>query len=148
MRNRRAGERNTMNIRDRARSAGLFARLRRDPRRGWVAGVCVGIADFFGWNVKLIRLLVIASLIISGFFPVGVIYLGLWYLMEDVTKSPLDDERERTPRRPSPYSPPPSSDPVDVNLRFARLERRLRSMEACVTSSDFELRREFRKLES
>ena len=34
-----------------------------------------------------------------------------------------------------------------TNTRVSRLEERLRNMEACVTSDEFELRRELRKLE-
>jgi phage shock protein C len=123
---------------------GFFDRLRRHPRDGWIAGVCAGLAEFFDWNAKLIRVVFVAAFIISGFFPVGVIYLVLWYLM---------DEAEATPARSTvgaaegatPFRAPPTAD--EVKARFSRLEERLRNMEACVTSDEFELRRELRKLE-
>lgn len=138
-----------MSIRDRVRSGGLFSRLHRYPRRGWVAGVCVGLADFFDWNVKLIRILLIASFVISGFFPVGVIYLALWYLMDEGDVEDRGDAYRPQRRRGSDPRPPPAGGPssADLSGRFARLEQRLRNMEDCVTSSDFELRRELRKLE-
>jgi phage shock protein C len=140
-----------MSIRDHVRSVGLFSRLRRYPKEGWVAGVCAGLADFFGWNVKLIRILLVASLIVSGFFPVGVIYLALWYLLDeaDMDDAGIDHSSRR---RRSRYRGPNTSTAggagsADLSGRFARLEQRLRNMEDCVTSSDFELRRELRKLE-
>ncbi len=135
-----------MSIRKRIRSGGIFSRLHRYPREGWVAGVCQGLAEFFDWNVKLIRVLFILSFIVSGFFPVGVIYLILWYLMENG-----DDTEAREPPRPRHRRHADAARPVGPNelkLRFSRLEHRLRDLEACVTSGDFELRREFRKLES
>ncbi|TJY60799.1 PspC domain-containing protein [Sinimarinibacterium sp. CAU 1509] len=138
-----------MNIRDRVRSGGLFSRLRRYPKQGWIAGVCVGLGEFFGWNVKLIRVLLIASFVVSGFFPVGVIYLALWYLMDEAE---LDDAGRSRPYTPSggPSTPPSphTASNTELSSRFARLEQRLRNMEDCVTSSEFELRRELRKLES
>jgi phage shock protein C len=123
---------------------GFFDRLRRYPRDGWIAGVCVGLGEFFGWNVKLIRVVFVAAFIISGFFPVGLIYIVLWYLMDEA-------EPQRRGASPgvsdtsTPYRAPPTAD--EVKARFSRLEERLRNMEACVTSDEFELRRELRKLE-
>ncbi|MES0874267.1 PspC domain-containing protein [Sinimarinibacterium thermocellulolyticum] len=133
-----------MSIRDRAREAGFFDRLRRHPKRGWVAGVCAGLAEFFDWNVKLIRLVFVAAFIISGFFPVGVIYLALWYLMDEDAPPPhrgdVGGHAASTPGQAAPT-------PAELRLRLRRLEERLRNMEACVTSDEFELRRELKKLE-
>jgi len=147
-----------VSIRDRVREGSFLERLRRHPRQGWVSGVCVGLAEFFDWNVKVVRIVFVAAFIISGFFPVGVIYLVLWYLMDDVDAEPVI--RSERPHYSGPsggassrsysgrsYSSAPRST-EDVKTRFTRLEERLRNMEACVTSEEFELRRELRKLES
>lgn len=128
------------------KSSSSFARMRRYPDRGWIAGVCAGLADYLDWNLKLVRVIFIVAFIFSGFFPVGLIYCVLWYL--------LDSEDSGTHANSSGYSPPPRYDSPprsgaagDVRARFVRLEDRLRGLEECVTSKDFELRREFRKLE-
>lgn len=137
-----------MSIRERVREGTFFERLRRYPQRGWVAGVCAGLAEFFDWNVKLLRVLFVAGLIVSGFFPIGLIYLVLWYLMEPAdgdTRSPSSHEDVTAGRYGSHSAPAPSA--TDVKARFTRLEERLRNMEACVTSDEFELRRELKKLE-
>lgn len=142
-----------MSIRDRVREGSFFERLRRYPREGWLSGVCVGLAEFFDWNVKLVRVVFAASFIISGFFPVGLIYLVLWYLMDEADAAPparAERARYRSASDDSysarSHSSPPRS-AEDVKSRFTRLEERLRNMEACVTSEEFELRRELRKLE-
>ncbi len=133
-----------MSIRSRVREeVGLFQRMRRYPDRGWIAGVCAGLADFFDWNVKLIRLLFVAGLILGGFFPAGVIYLLLWYLMEP---GDAPDSRSACASYASGSSAGAAT-PSELKARFVRLEQRLRNMEACVTSHEFELRRELRKLE-
>lgn len=125
------------------RQAGFFDRLRRYPRDGWIAGVCAGLAEFFDWNVKLIRVVFVAAFIISGFFPVGVIYIVLWYLMDEADPGPA--ATTSSAGAAPTYRRPATAD--EVRARFSRLEQRLRNMEACVTSDEFELRRELRKLE-
>jgi len=50
------------------------------PRQGRViAGVCAGLAQRFGWNANLIRLLFLLSCLLPG--PQFVIYLVLWVLI-------------------------------------------------------------------
>ncbi|MFC5994690.1 PspC domain-containing protein [Pseudonocardia hispaniensis] len=50
------------------------------PRHGTViAGVCAGLAERFGWNPNLVRLLFLLSCLLPG--PQFVIYLVLWVLM-------------------------------------------------------------------
>lgn len=140
-----------MSIRDRVREGSFFERLRRYPREGWLSGVCVGLAEFFDWNVKVVRVVFLAAFIISGFFPVGLIYLVLWYLMDEAGSAPEPRAERHSYRGTSEsaysrsYSAPRSTE--DVKTRFTRLEERLRNMEACVTSEEFELKRELRKLE-
>ena len=38
-----------------------WQRLYRDTRRAWLAGVCAGIADYFGVSVGLVRFLTFLS---------------------------------------------------------------------------------------
>jgi phage shock protein C len=140
-----------MSIRERVREGtGFLSGLRRYPKSGWVAGVCAGLGAYFEWNVKLLRVLFLLGLIVSGFFPVGVIYLLLWYLMDpDEATQPAYAPRTSTSDAPRAdvYAPATGGN-SDVRARFARLEQRLRGMEECVASKDFELRRELKKLES
>lgn len=121
---------------------GSLSSMRRYPEDGWIAGVCAGVADYFGWSVKLIRVLVILAFVFSGFFPVGIVYLALWYLMDPAeagaTMSPGLSGSPRTG----------GVSPATARARFERLERRLRTIESCVTQEELELRREFKNLET
>ncbi|MGH3873168.1 MAG: PspC domain-containing protein [Pseudonocardiaceae bacterium] len=50
------------------------------PQEGKViAGVCAGLAQRFGWNANLVRLLFVLSCLLPG--PQFVIYLVLWVIM-------------------------------------------------------------------
>lgn len=123
------------------------SRFLRYPTQGYIAGVCAGIAEYLDWNVKLIRALAVLTLIFGGGFPIILVYCVLWYVMDP---APGGEPRDRG-QTPGPHAAGghdgggPSMS--DLQRRFARMEERLRNMEECVTSSDYELRRELRKLE-
>ena len=124
-----------------------FSGLRRIPERGWIAGVCAGIAEYFGWNVKLLRVALVVAVVL-GAGAMIVVYLILWYVMDPIEPayyagSPGHDGGN------DPGSPPgrrPSM--AEVQVRFERLDQRLRGIEECVTDKEFELRRELKKLEA
>ncbi|WP_028079216.1 PspC domain-containing protein [Solimonas soli] len=129
---------------------GTLSAMRRYPGEGWIAGVCAGVADYFGWSVKVVRVLVILALIFSGFFPVGVIYLALWYLMDpaDAPAPYRGTGAGGGPRTPPAGGRPGGLSPGDAKARFEKLDRRLRQIEACVTQDELDLRRQFKDLEA
>lgn len=124
-----------------------FAGLRRIPQRGVVAGVCAGIAEYFGWNVKLLR----AALVISVLFGAGamiVVYLILWYVMDPVEPDAAPASGHDGGGTPGPGLQGRQPTLTEVQMRFERLDARLRNIEECVTDQEFELRRELKKLEA
>ncbi|HET7694594.1 MAG TPA: PspC domain-containing protein [Vicinamibacterales bacterium] len=46
-----------------------------------IAGVCAGIAEYFGWDVTLFRVVYVIVSIISAAFPGILVYLLLWVVM-------------------------------------------------------------------
>lgn len=46
-----------------------------------VAGVCAGIARFFGWTPTRVRTIYVVVSILSAAFPGMLVYLILWLLM-------------------------------------------------------------------
>ena len=130
-------------------SNGFWSRLRRYPRAGYVGGVCAGLGAYYDFNTKIIRALLVIAVLCGWGVPI-IAYLILWYLMEPDPGMPGDEppagvrSRERDAYRPESSTPP---SPTELRARFARMEERLRNMETCVSSGDYELRRELRKLE-
>ena len=55
-------------------------RLTRSSSNKWIAGICGGIAEYFGWNAELLRLVWVV-LTASTMFCGGLIYLILWIIM-------------------------------------------------------------------
>lgn len=115
-------------------------RLYRDRENGMLFGVCAGLADYFGFDLKLTRILVaIGSLI---FFPAGlVIYVILGLLLDPAPQEPrersVEDDELRRRVRAEPHATLRS-----VRHRFRELDRRLQRLERHVTSRKFNLERE------
>jgi phage shock protein PspC (stress-responsive transcriptional regulator) len=46
-----------------------------------IAGVCAGIAEYFGWSVTNCRVVYLVLSIASAAFPGIAVYIALWILM-------------------------------------------------------------------
>ena len=137
---------------------GFLSEMQRYPEDGWIAGVCAGIADYFGWKVQIVRLVTFLLLVFTAFWLVFIVYCILWHIMDPASMQDPNRPNYRTPppdpmapRGPSPAGAAttrPSANMSELKARFAKLEERLRNMEECVTSKDFDLRRELKRLET
>ena len=117
--------------------------FRRSADRAVIAGVCAGLADYFGFNLKVTRLLAVIALFMAPPFTI-ITYLGAALLIpsaHDPERQPDHDPKFEQALRSSPRQTL-----TDVKRRFQSLDRRLARLERYVTSSRFDLDQEFRKL--
>ncbi|WP_280203316.1 PspC domain-containing protein [Nocardia cyriacigeorgica] len=54
-------------------------RFTRSTSDKWIAGVCGGIAEYFGWNANIVRLAFVLSCLLPG--PQFLVYLVLWNII-------------------------------------------------------------------
>jgi len=119
-------------------------RFYRSRDRAVIAGVCAGLADYFGFNLKVTRLLAVIALFMAP--PVTLfVYFGTVLLV------PAEhDERRRRPDYDPEFRRAVRSSPretlADVKRRFQALDSRLARLERYVTSSRYDLDQEFKKL--
>jgi phage shock protein C len=116
-------------------------RLYRDSENSVIFGVCAGLADYFGFDVKITRICVAVGGLF--FFPtVPIAYLILGLLLKDSPypsrQRQVEEEALRRRVRAEPHSTLAS-----VRHRYRDLERRLQRLEKYVTSKKFRLQREF-----
>ncbi len=151
-----------------------FGSLHRDPSKGKIAGVCAGIAEYFGMEIWLVRILTLTGffLLAPPFFFVG--YIAAWFVLEKKPRgsSPKsrNDELASRSQHNKVHSKgwhnvseqesdkvmvkskvwqagePPKQAFIDIKQRFTKNENRLRKMETYITSSEFQLNRELSKL--
>ena len=122
----------------------MSRRLYLDKDRAKIAGVCAGIADYFDWDVNVVRVIwVLMALTI--FPPVIVGYVLCAWLLDPKPGSAYTRSRFRwhdTEMSREPISPRYRF--ADAKARFEHLERRLRNIESVVTSREFQMDRELR----
>lgn len=121
-----------------------YFKLRRDPRRGVVMGVCAGLAEYFGVNRTFVRVLAVLGLVFFT-MPTLIAYFLAGLLLERRPDDLYADEREAEFWRHARVEPRATL--AEVAARVRGLDERLRAAEAQVTSSAFRLRRQFDDLE-
>ncbi len=118
-------------------------RFVRSADRAVLGGVCAGLADHFGFNLRATRIIALIALFMT--FPMALIgYVAAVVLF------PSRHDPERQPNHDPKFEKALRSAPrqtmADVRRRFQALDGRLARLERYVTSSRFNLDQEFRKL--
>lgn len=52
-------------------------RIYRSNQDRVLAGILGGVAEYFGWNPQILRIIYLLLIIFTGFFPFGILYLLL-----------------------------------------------------------------------
>lgn len=124
--------------------AGQRTKFYLNKRNKRLAGVCAGIADYFGWDPLWIRVgFVVATISGAGFLPL--VYLAL-AIFADPKPLSLYNESDDERRFWTGVRVAPRRTIRDVNAAFRDADRRLRDLEAYVTSSNSRLAREIEDL--
>lgn len=148
--------------------------LYRNSAQGKIAGVCAGIADYFGWETWLVRILVVSGVLFGmPFLILG--YIAAWFILDKNPKvqqkrvnakfqhvqgagqtqsgySQTEQEYEQTNEsikvkaRVWQSGEPPKQAFHDIRRKFGLLEKQLQNIEQYVTSSEFTVTREINKL--
>ncbi|MFT5139434.1 MAG: phage shock protein C [Lysobacterales bacterium] len=114
-------------------------RLYRDRENAMIAGVCAGIATYFGFNRKGLRIAVgFGFLLFMPFVFISYIILA-FVLPVKPSEERVDDEQAKFWRG---VSNAPSDVFSNVSHRFRELDLRVQKMETFVTSREFEMDRE------
>lgn len=116
-------------------------RLFRDRENAMLAGVCAGIAEYFGLNRKGVRLVTVLLMLFPPFFAFVAISYVILAIVLPVKPADLYETQEQ-----AEFWRGVSNAPSDVfgalSHRFRQLNQRLERMEAFVTSKEFEMDRE------
>lgn len=135
------------------RSNGWLRDLYRDSDRAWLAGVCAGLARYFGVEPWVVRLIAVSLFLFNAFLMFWAYIAGVVLLAKRpqgnggryVSAAIKASDRAPAPEFGSRLAPRPGM--RSLRLRFADLEARTRRMEGYVTSREFTLQREIAGLE-
>ncbi|MBI2380093.1 MAG: envelope stress response membrane protein PspC [Gammaproteobacteria bacterium] len=144
--------------------------LYRDTRNGKITGVCAGLADYFGFERWVVRIICLSLVVFMGPMPV-VAYFVLTFILdkkpghpESMTearmregiqkgmngmrgaKAPANQKYQPDPLTVWRSGTAPSQVLATIEGSFSKLELRLRDLESFVTSKRFHLEREFQEI--
>lgn len=147
--------------------------LTRDPDKGKIAGVCAGVAEYFGIELWLVRILVVSAFFLTAGTFIVVSYVAAWFILEKkstrhgpshfrgASNKPGDaatsgkgwhnadddeDEKVKVKSKVWQSGEPPKQAFADIKQRFEKNEVRLRQIETYVTSAQYQLNREINNL--
>ncbi len=118
-------------------------RLYKNPRKGFIFGVCAGVADYFAFDATVVRVMTV----LGSMFAFPIVCIGYVVLGFILPVRPFDDSE---PDRVDPVQRQARSDPhqmlSSVRHRARDLDARLQKLEKYVTSNRFKLDQEFQRL--
>ena len=124
--------------------------LYRDTVNGKIGGVCSGLANYFNLEVWVVRILVISAGLLGGGFLIVLAYVALMLMLE---KQPYQYEQNMRSQREHTLKSKPWEQGQTANdllqtleADLSKVDKRIRNMEAYVTSETFKVNREFNKL--
>lgn len=120
-------------------------RLYKDKQNGMVAGVCAGIAKYYGWRPDGLRVGIVLLSLFAFPLPV-IVYIVAALVMKPEPLEPVFQtaEEEKFWRT---FSTRPRATFSELKHRFRALDARLADLESAVTSDEYGLRKAFRDLE-
>ncbi len=120
-----------------------YRRFYRNKDRALVGGVCAGLADYFGFNLKVTRFITFVSILMA--MPVALL---LYFAVVVLIPSASDPARHSDvdPGFQKALRSAPAQTLGDVKRRFQSLDARLARLERHVTSPKFELDRKISNL--
>lgn len=147
--------------------------LYRLKREGKIAGICAGLAEYFGIETWLVRIICVSGVLLSGAFFI-VAYIALWFILDVKPGSEKNSQghqghwdekftevkndinahiRSRFEEKPVVVKEkvwqagePPRQAFQDIADKFKGLEKRLQNLETYVTSKEFTVSREIDRL--
>ena len=115
-----------------------------DKKNGKVMGVCAGIADYTGFDVTLVRIMMIAAILMGGGALIPV-YFGAGWIADDQPRELAIEDREHQ-KFWQGVRQSPARTARDIRSRMRDIDRRLADIESYVTTENRSLAREIEQL--
>ncbi len=105
-------------------------------RRGVIRGVCRGVAEYLDFSVFWTRMIAVALLIFTGFWPIGGIYLLAMLVMKPEPLVPLETDGETEFYHS--FTNSRSMALQRLKRIYDKIDRRVQRMEDAVTAREYD----------
>jgi len=116
----------------------------RDKRNGKIMGVCAGIADYTGFDVTLVRIMMVAALLMSSGSILPLYFIAGWIADDKPSELAIEDREQQKFWQGVRQSPTRTA--RDIRGRLREIDRRLAEIESYVTTENRSLAREIEQL--
>jgi phage shock protein C len=111
-------------------------------RTGLIVGVCKGVAQYFDFSVFWMRAIAVVLLIVSGIWPMLIVYIVAALLMKPEPVLPLETEEEQDFY--NSYTASRSMALRRLKRIYDHLDRRIQRLESTVTRREYDWERRFK----
>ncbi|WP_139281705.1 envelope stress response membrane protein PspC [Vibrio aerogenes] len=115
-----------------------------------ITGVCAGLANYFGWEAWLVRMIVVSATLLGAGGLTIMAYIALSLMLDKQPESYEQTvEKQRAHKlksRPWEQGQAPGQLLAHIEQEFSALESQVCRMEAYVTSESFRVNKAFRDL--
>jgi phage shock protein C len=111
-------------------------------RTGLIVGVCKGVAQYFDFSVFWMRAIAVVLLLVSGIWPMLIVYIVAALLMKPEPVLPLETEEEQDFY--NSYTTSRSMALRRLQRIYDHLDRRIQRLESTVTTREYDWERRFK----
>jgi phage shock protein C len=115
-----------------------------DKKHGKVMGVCAGIADYTGFDVTLVRIMLVAAILMSSGGLIPLYFIAGWIADDKPRELAVEDQEQQKFWQGVRQSPTRTA--RDIRGRLREIDRRLADIESYVTTENRSLAREIEQL--
>jgi phage shock protein C len=115
-----------------------------DKKNGKVMGVCSGIADYTGFDVTLVRIMMVAAILMGGGALIPVYFIAGWIANDKPRELAIEDREDQ--RFWQGVRASPTRTARDIRSRMREIDRRLADIESYVTTENRTLAKEIERL--
>jgi phage shock protein C len=115
-----------------------------DKKNGKVMGVCAGIADYTGFDVTLVRIMLVAAILMSSGGLIPLYFITGWIADDKPRELAVEDREQQKFWQGVRQSPTRTA--RDIRGRLREIDRRLADIESYVTTENRSLAKEIERL--
>jgi phage shock protein C len=115
-----------------------------DKKNGKVMGVCAGIADYTGFDVTLVRIMLVAAILMSSGSLIPLYFITGWIADDKPRELAVEDREQQKFWQGVRQSPTRTA--RDIRGRLREIDRRLADIESYVTTENRSLAKEIERL--
>ncbi len=115
-----------------------------DKKNGKVMGVCAGIADYTGFDVTIVRIMMVAAILLGGGSLIPVYFIAGWIADDQPRELAIETREDQKFWQGVRQSPARTA--RDIGSRMRDIDRRLADIESYVTTENRSLAREIEQL--